>query len=70
MAGKQPQTNILKFSIMSKYYDGSEKDKNQGKNGTAKNTVKKIIKGAGSVLGLVGFALGGVKASKKFNNKG
>ena len=55
---------------MSKYYDGSEKDKNQGKNGTAKNTVKKIIKGAGSVLGLVGFALGGVKASKKFNNKG
>lgn len=56
---------------MSKYYDGSEKDKNQGKNGTKKNTVKKILKGAGSVLGLVvAIALRGVNTSKKFNNKG
>lgn len=54
---------------MSKYYDGSEKTNEQVK-GTKKSTAKKILKGVGSVLGLVVAVVGGVNAVNKNNNKG
>lgn len=53
----------------NKYYDGSEKTSEQKPKATKKSVAKKILNGAGTVLGLVGLVLTGKGTYDKFKGK-
>lgn len=62
MVIKQQKTNLIKtiLNMNNKYYDGSEKKSEQKPKATKKSTWRKIIKGAGSLLGVASVAVTGI----------